>query len=130
MEVARRNPPTVLSSQTLVQYVLGDTTVPSFQFTDPVTGAPLDMSDAPTVELTVERLMPDPAETTLTAAFVEIEQGWVRCDWDDFFLQAGTYRLQYVAEGDDAYFISPWLFVEVVDLGEYPTRALGEPANG
>lgn len=129
MEVARRNPLTVLSSQTMVQYVLGDTTVPSFQFTAP-DGSPLDLSDTPTVTLHVERLMPDPDETTLTGSRKVAEVGWVECDWDAFFLQAGTYRLQYVVEGDDTFFISPWLFVEVVDLGEYPTRALGEPADG
>lgn len=129
MQVVRRQPPTVLKATTAVERVLGDMSVPTFQFTDPA-GAPLDLAPTPYGTLHVERLMPVQDEIILTAELVNSELGWVGCDWNAFFLQPGTYQLQYVFSGDHATVASPYIFVEVVDLGEHPISTLGEPADG
>lgn len=130
VQVARRQPPTVLKGQALVQRVLGDMNLPGFQFTNPANGELLNLSATPTVTLLVERLLPEPDEITLTGHFEDVDAAWVGCDWDAFMLQAGTYRLTYTVEGDSEYFMSPPLFVEVVDLGEHPISTLGEPTDG
>lgn len=127
MQVARRNPPTTVKATTTVQRVLGDMNLPGFQFTDEATGEPLDLAPtALTFTLRAERLMPDADEIELAAESKDSQLGWVGCDWDAFFLQAGLYRLQYVAVGDHATVTSPYIFLEVVDLGEYPISYLGE----
>lgn len=129
MQVARRNPPTVLTETTVIQRVLGDMNLPAFQITD-TDGTPLEISAVPSVTLNVDRLMPDPAEATIVGEVLNAELGWVGADWTEFFLQAGTYRLQYVVDDAYSHHVSPFIFVEVVDLGEHPISTLGEPADG